>query len=288
MTSVLSPEAAALLERLRVGDNFSQPGSNYGAFAYSALAEAFLSNAIRLCDDDGMSDFRVYGALYSLRHGIELMLKCISRNETIDTILRVIARPALPFADACTALSLSKKEKGSLMRSLCVMRNVVEDRILHPQCHRQNIDEIYANKALEYFRQHPKTPRETFAVVWPLVRAGHDLTTLWASASPIIGSFASDARRHASEIGFETPLSQRELGALIELLASMDDGGDQFRYPSSISGEWYTDAPELSLSALRVFAQQVKSTCKVFESVREECYSLSTLRNPSPGYSGGT
>ena len=28
----------------------------------------FLSNAIRLCEDDGMSDFRVYGALYLLRY----------------------------------------------------------------------------------------------------------------------------------------------------------------------------------------------------------------------------
>ena len=286
MPHKLTPDAVALLEVLRTGDNFSQPTPSYGSFAYSAHAEVFFSNAIALCNEDGMSDFRVYGALYSLRHGIELMLKCISRNDRIDEMLRVLMRPNLRFADACGQLKLDKKPKAALMRAVCIARNVLEDRIHHPKCQQINIGESFADHALEYFRQNPTTPRDRFTLVWPFATRGHDLVELWEEASPVIDSFVSDARRHAIEIGYPPPLTIAELKPIIDLLAAMDDGGDGFRYPSSISGEWYMEAPQLSLSSLRTLAESVKSTCKVFESVREECYSLATLRNPSPQYDG--
>jgi hypothetical protein len=135
MSIPLTPNAKALLARLQSGTNTANAPANIGAFAYSVLARAFLSNAQGLCRDEGLSDFRVYGALYALRHGFELMLKCIVRNDLMDTTLRVLMTAGLSFDDVCRQLGANKKEKASLQHSLCVMRNVLEDRVTFPDCH---------------------------------------------------------------------------------------------------------------------------------------------------------
>ncbi|MDI3283448.1 hypothetical protein [Polyangium sp. 15x6] len=284
----LTREAAALLAQLRNGDNVAEPIANIGAFAFSAHARAFLSNAIALCRNDGTSDFRVYGALYSLRHGVELMLKCIVRNDTIDQILRTLMKPGLSFEDVCSRLSLPKvpKKDRLLMHSLCAMRNWLEDRVGHPACHQVNINAAHATRAIEYLRCNPDTPREHFAVVWTSAVQGHDLLELWNSAVPIIDSFAADARYNAQVTGYDPPLTTAELQPLIELLAALDDGGNGFRYPSSNAGAWYTSVPSLSLEALRALIERIESTCITFDAVRSECYSMATVGRPSPQYSG--
>jgi hypothetical protein len=285
--SQLTQDAQSLLAQLRVGGNVADARASIGAFAFSSHAQAFFSNAIALCDDDGLSDFRVYGALYSLRHALELMLKCIVRNEMIDATLSVLMIPELSFDDACTRLSLKKPERKLLLHAVCVLRNLLEDSIVYPRCHNENIDVGFAQRALEYLRQNPSLPRDRFSIVWASTAFGHDLNELWREAAPTITRLSADARRHAQEIGFDPPLTVAELRPIIELIAALDDGGDGFRYPSSLYGEWYVAAPCLSLEALRELIERLDSTCTIFSSVREQCYSMATVQHPTPGYTAG-
>ena len=95
-----------------------------------------------------------------------------------------------------------------------------------------------------------------------------------------------NARHHAEQIGFDPPLTRAELEPIVELLAALDDGGDGFRYPSSIDGSWYVALPVLSLEAVGALAWKLESTCTVFESVRDQCYEMATIGHPTPQYSG--
>jgi hypothetical protein len=283
----LSARAAHLLAQLQIGTNVADPTPNIGAMAYSSLARAFFSNARSLCQDEGLSDFRVYGALYSLRHGLELMLKCIVRNDRIDAALRELSRPGQSFDAVCAKLALKKRgDKELLRQAICVMRNVLQDGITYPRCFDENVDPASAERALDYLRKNPNTPRDRFADVWTSGAIGHDLLVLWQESAPTVEDFAGNARRHAAEIGFAPPLTKDELEPIVELLAALDDGGDGFRYPSSISGAWYNAVPSLSLSAVGELVEKLEGTCVVFESVRDECYSMATVGRPTPQYSG--
>jgi hypothetical protein len=55
--------------------------------AFNSHARAYLNNAAAICEDTGMSDYRIFMALYGIRHGIELWLKCVWSNERIDRAL---------------------------------------------------------------------------------------------------------------------------------------------------------------------------------------------------------
>lgn len=176
----LTDQAKALLSQLRVGSNTADPRASIGAFAYGSLARAFFSNSIALCNYDGMTDFRVYGVLYSVRHGLELMLKCIVRNEMIDSILRTLMIPKLSFDDVCSKLNFNKpKEKRKiLLHAICVLRNILEDGIIYPECHEKNINDGFAQLALECLRQRADLPRDRFALAWTSTAFGHDLVDL--------------------------------------------------------------------------------------------------------------
>ncbi len=282
----LTSNAKSLLAKLRDGGNVANAPANIGEFAYSALARAFLSNAKMLCVDDRMSDFRVYGALYSLRHGLELMLKCIVRNDLMDTTLRALMREGIPFAEVCTELKLKGREKALLQQSLCTLRNVLQDRITFPDCKTKNVDLASAERALAYLRSHPSLPRNRFAVVWSVTAGGHDLAYLWEKAVPTVEMMAADANRHAQEIGYDPPCTKEALEQIVELLSALDDGGDGFRYPSALNGAWYVALPAISLDAVGELALKLEETCIIFESVRQQCYEMATVGHPTPQYSG--
>jgi len=282
----LTPNAQALLAELRNGANVANAPANIGEFAYSALAKAFLSNAHGLCRDDGLSDLRVYGALYSLRHGLELMLKCIVRNDVMDTTLRALMTDGISFDQVCKELSLRGRERAVLQQSVCSIRNVLEGGLTFPDSRTKNIDAASADRAIRFLQQNPSLPRNRFGVAWTSTAFGHDLSELWAQASPTVEALAGDARRHAQEIGFEPPLTKVKLERIVELLAALDDGGDGFRYPSSLEGGWYVALPVLSLEAVGALASKLLSTCTVFETVRKRCYEMATIGHPTPQYSG--
>jgi hypothetical protein len=286
----LTPNAKALLAELRNGANVANPPANIGEFAYSALAQAFFSNARGLCRDDGLSDFRVYGALYSLRHGLELMLKCIVRNDLMDTTLGALMTAAPSFDDVCRRLALDarekKRERKLLQQSLCTIRNVIEDELTFPDSRTKNIDAASADRAVRFLQKNPNLPRDRFAIAWSSTAFGHDLSDLWAQATSTVEAMAADAKSIAQEIGFPPPLAKPEIERIVELLAALDDGGDGFRYPSSLDGAWYVELPAVSLEALGALASELESTCSVFESVREHCYGMATIGHPTPQYHG--
>lgn len=285
-TRPLSPNAERLLDQLRVGSNVAVPSPVTGSMAYSSFAQAYFSNAQSLCREDHMSDFRVYGVLYLLRHGLELMLKCIIRNNRIDEILHKLHTPGLSFNDACNELALRRQEADQLRRSTCVMRNILEYKIPHPRCLIENMDSMSTEQSLDFLRRTPDTSRECFAQTWTGGEFGHDLAELWEKAAPTVSMFEGDAQRHAFEIGYPSPLTSTELEPIVALLSALDNGGDGFRYPSSMSGEWYPAAPSLSLEAVCELVEKLEDTCVVFESMRTECYSMSTVGHPTPQYRG--
>jgi hypothetical protein len=282
----LTPNAKALLAELRNGANVANPPANIGEFAYSALAQAFFSNARGLCRDDGLSDFRVYGALYSLRHGLELMLKCIVRNDLMDTTLGALMTAGPSFEDVCKKLGLEAREKKRLQQSLCTIRNVIEDKLTFPDIRTKNIDAASADRAVRFLQKNPNLPRDRFGIAWSSTAFGHDLSDLWAQATSTVEAMADDAKAIAQEIGFPPPLANAEIERIVELLAALDDGGDGFRYPSSLKGDWYVELPVVSLEALGSLVSKLESTCSVFESVRQHCYSMATIGHPTPQYHG--
>ncbi len=123
-------------------------------------------------------------------------------------------------------------------------------------------------------------------MTWSGSAWGHDLSQLWENAAPTIEMMAGDAQWHAQEIGYQTPIDHLELQRVVELLSALDDGGDGFRYPSSLDGAWYAALPPISLAAVGELALKLEQTCIIFESVREQCYSLATVGHPTPQYSG--
>lgn len=284
--SALSPSAEALLVRWQVGDNVSQVTQNYDPFAYSEHAMIFLSNATRLCEDDGMSDFRVYGALYLMRHGLELMLKCWVRNMQMDEILRAVMEVGLSMNAVSERLwpraDERRKKTPILLHAVCALRNYLQDKLVYPAVHATNIDAEHGERALEYLRMHPALDRFKFAPLWPVAPSGHDLRVLWSMAAPAMEEFADAAKREASESGGAQPLVKAELESVVELLGTMDDGGDGLRYPSSIRGGWYAPPPMLSLEAVGTSSEGIRATCEAFESARQHAYSMSTFGSPGP------
>lgn len=89
-----SPLAAKLIAHLQregsEGGEFGIPSITPGENALALHAEAYLSNAAQLCHENPVHDFSVFGALYCLRHGLELWLKYVVQNNMIDRTLWAI------------------------------------------------------------------------------------------------------------------------------------------------------------------------------------------------------
>ena len=281
MKHPMTKNAEELLALLREGTNFAVPTPSIGSFAYSDHARAFFSNARTLCNDES-SDFAIYGALYSLRHAVELMLKCFVRNSIMDQTLRVLTRPSQTLDDVLRTLQLKKAEKSQLIHALCALRNVLEDKLVAPECHQVNIDRRSAERAIEYIRRHPSTPRECFATAWTSTVWGHDLVELWTQARTVFEDFRNAAASYAQRTGLPSPLKLSEIEPAVELLASIDDGGDGLRYPSSLAGAWYVQLPYLSLDALYQLIEKLEMTSIAYEGARSEAYELATVGCPSP------
>jgi hypothetical protein len=49
------------------------------------------------------------------------------------------------------------------------------------------------------------------------------------------------------------------------LLSNWDPSGDGFRYPCSLSGDWYRQLPPLNLAWLGDFAESMESTVLAYE-----------------------
>lgn len=281
----LSSSARYLLEQLSDGNgaDIAVPSVYAGAMALTTHAMAYLDVASQLCAEPRNHDFAVFGAFYGIRHGLELWLKCIVINETIDRALVAISKGAADLDTVATAAGpLNKNQKEHLCRSLCALRNVSEDKVVAPDCYTVNVSEADATRAIAYIQRNGDQPRYLLSYAWSVPVRGHFLQELWHKAQPMIRDLHPAVEAHAQMSGCGHPTSIQRLAATIELLDKLDPDGDAFRYPSSLNGNWNTQLPCVSLRALGAVAEEIQETVLGYGSAMTEAYSFSKLRSPWP------
>lgn len=285
----LSPAASELLGELSDGDgaDIAVPSVYAGNTALATHAMAYLEVASQLCSATRSHDFAVFGAFYGIRHGLELWLKCMVINDMLDRTLEAISNGAADLdALSIAAGPLDKKQREHLCRSLCALRNLNEDGIVAPACYTMNISEADAVRAIAYIQQNGGQPRYMLGYAWSVPVRGHSLQTLWQKAQPMIRELHSAVESSAQMSGCGHPTSIERLAAAIELLDKLDPDGDAFRYPSSLTGNWNTQLPCVSLPALGALAEEIQETVLGFDLLMTESYSFSKLRSPWPGTGG--
>jgi hypothetical protein len=280
----LSPAAEHLLERLQYGDgrDIGVPSVYAGAMAFSSHAEAYLGSAARLCEEPDAHDFCIFGALYGIRHGLELWLKCLVINSMIDAALDEIAGGAASADAVAESLCLKKDQRRQLVRSLCTLRNCCEDGLVYPNCINQNIDSTWADKAVRFIQGNGQLERYKFAIVWTVPVPGHDLLDLWRRIEQWVRELSAAVSAKAQTTGCGFPMSPDDLAAVCELIHWWDPGGDTFRYPSSLDGRWNADLPALNLKTLGSLARGLQETVLGYDNLLEESYTFSKLRSPHP------
>jgi hypothetical protein len=244
---------------------------------------AYLDLASQLCTEPRSHDFAVFGAFYGTRHGLELWFKCMIINEMIDRTLEAISDGAADVDAVVTIIGpLSKKQREHLCRSLCALRNVDEYKIVAPDCYTRNVSEADAARAIAHVKKHGQKPRYMLGYTWSVPIPGHSLQTLWQKAKPMIVELRSAVESNAQHSGCGHPTSVERLDAAIELFDKLDPDGDAFRYPSSLTGNWNTQLPCVSLPALGGLAREIQETVLGYDSFLTESYSFSKLRSPRP------
>lgn len=287
MISGLSSSAKQLLNQLREGEgsDIGVPSVYAGAMAFSSHAEAYFSNAARLCEEPDAHDFCVFGALYGIRHGLELWLKALLINNMIDDALESIVEGACCSEKVAHALKLDSKQKQHQFRSLCILRNACEDGLVYPECVEKNIDPSSADRAVCFIRQNGHLEWYKLAYAWTVPTPGHGIQELWAKVRQWVEELHPAVSAHASYTGCGSPMSREELGAVCELVHHWDPGGDTFRYPLALDGRWNIGLPALSLKALGELARSLQGTALGYESLLTESYGFSKLRSPRPNVS---
>lgn len=282
--------ASALLRQLQGGEDVAIPSIYLHSMAFSDHARLYFDNAAAISRPDGVGDFRVFAAMYSLRHGLELWLKCLLRNDLIDRFLaQVFAMPEAGFITLAEHYGMSKKERVPFQRSLCCLRNVLVDGIKFPEADpwRQRMETRWADEALVYLRSKPRLPRSRFAMSCHVRLPGHDVKELWEAARSHAASFIAEGVSYAQRIAVPSPASGvEEIGALAELVAFYDEDGDAFRYPSSLDGAWHAELPHLDLVRLGELATRMHDTVLCTSSLRSDAYDSATVSRPRPCLSG--
>lgn len=285
-----SPLAQKLTKYLQTDDGtgFGVPkvAPNDGALAAHALA--FLSNAAQLCWENPVHDFSVFGALYSLRHGLELWFKYLAQNNMMDRALLAIFdedEAAATLDELASALQLLGKKKASqktlLCLSLCALRNNWTDRLKFPAVWTENIGPDFAKRAIQEVRVNGGRGRREFTRFWCVPVPGHSLKRLWHDVRESFADLRPAVYRDAQRWGGKT-VSLDEMQAVVDFLDYYDPDGDAFRYPASLTGKWYLHLPHVNLMRLGNLASRLEQTLTTYSALLDESYSLSTLRDPEP------
>jgi len=282
----LPAAAAALLHELQQGKSIAVPSVYSHSMAFSDHALLYADNAVALCRPDGMGDFRIFAALYSLRHGLELWFKCLLRNQEIDRFLAHVFRHTdQSFSEVCEARGLSRSERIPFQRSLCSLRNIFEDGMRFPDSNpwSKRMEERWANKALVLLRGRPELNRSRFALSCQVRLPGHSLAALWAEAEHLVRSFHPSGGSYDPWLDVPPPeVAPDEFAALVELLHHYDQDGDAFRYPSSLDGSWHHGLPHFGLKPLGELASRLTSTIRSVMEIRRVAYEHATISRPSP------
>lgn len=282
----LPPAAASLLRELQQGQNIAVPSVYAHSMAFSDHALLYLDNAVAFCRPDGVADFRVFAALYGVRHGLELWLKCLLRNQEIDRFLsHAFGHQEQSFAEVCDARGLTKKQKLPFQMSLCCLRNIIQDGMGFPDSDpwSKRMEETWADKGLVMLRGLPEMDRARFALGCQVRLSGHSLLALWNEAEHLVRSFHPSGGSYDPWLDIPAPeVDPDEIGALVELLHHYDKDGDAFRYPASLNGSWHDGLPPLDLRVLGELAQRMVNTVRSVTSVREVAYEQATVSKANP------
>ena len=237
-----------------------------GIDAWTTHAIAYFSNASVLCDEPKAHDFAVFGALYCVRHGLELWLKWIIQKRVMDDVLAALRGGAdleelIRVAQVGSSSRRERNERRSqLVRALCTIRNV-EAGLTHPACRQEAMSERFA---IERLSKGPAIRGSILSIAWPIPVHGHDLKELWAAAEdPIRGRY--EDLTETPELG--EALHPDTIGGICALLGAIDPAGDGFRYPSSLEGDWYLHRPPINLRALGQLAESLEDSVRSYRGV---------------------
>jgi hypothetical protein len=289
-------EFRRLLASLQDGMDISEPALYQNSLAQSDYSVIFTSNASELVDNTAMTDFAVPGALYMIRHGLELWLKCILANRDLDRLLKLITQEDLSFDDLCAhdvmtagrTVRLQNANAAALRRGLCIMRNVLEDGLRYPECRHKRMETRYADRALTFLRRNPSTPRKRLGVLYVPLIGGHELFRLWEQAEPYIHDLRRGAQHHAEDVGGGAPLELGHTKELCAFLHHLDPDGDALRYPFSLTGGWHDHQLRLSLKSVGKLARELTESTRSYTGYRGEVYVHTTVSDPmGPLYLGG-
>lgn len=273
--------AARLLARLQKGDSFGIPSVYPGWATFSDHAQVYLESAVAVASHGPPADFAVFSALFCLRHGLELWLKCIIRNELIDSFLvAAMADEGLPLPDVLAAVpGLRTGQHAAITTALVVLQNVRERRLVYPECWTENLSET--ESALNFLRANRDLSRNYFADVCRVQVSGHRLDKLWTQAkATITGGLHREVASTAPMYFQEPVVAASEIENAVLLMHHLDPGGTVLRYPEERSGEPNTELPAMHLPALSALAGSLNNTLMAYSAVRSEVYDLATLRSP--------
>lgn len=261
MTAWTPSNVEELEERLGAGGGLSRPELWADALAHSFRATIFFSNAGALCRDQWLGDFRVFGALYQMRHGLELLLKCLLLNERLNRFFSLAFEHDATFERVAEVMELTTLERRAFSDGL---EEVMRRRVARPDA-----------DAFNWFRACPDLARGGVARSIPLVVHGHRLCVLWSRARGPYEFWRLRLLADA-EFGGDVPvaMSTDALGAAVEWLDKYDEAGDAFRYPTSRAGELYSALPRVRLDRLGDLAEALENSARAMWSVRLDAEHL--------------
>lgn len=278
-TRTLTQGASRLLAKLNTDDHgvVAVPSVYPNSMANFAHAEAFLDNAIHLCRNPDAPDFAIFGALLFIRHGLELWMKGMINNRMVDQIIDAIADGVADVHGLGTRLGLNKGQRRNLVQTLCEALPALKTGVAVHDFHTVEVNEARAQEAVEFIRDNPHLERFRLDFAWCVHVPHHGLAGHWKVVEPLVREFHFDVAQQERTPGEWDPWSAEEVSSLVEFLDYYDPDGDAFRYPSSLSGEWRTSLPALSLHKLGDLASQLRDTVKSYEwflTAEYECHRL--------------
>ncbi len=189
-----------------------------------------------------MADFRIFGALYCMRHGIELWLKAILQSETLDKVIDEILGSHGTVKDIVSAAQLHSREVQPLERALCVFRNVWVDKLEYPDSQNCNIGEGWARRAIEAIRERGYLRKHELATLWCERDKEHGLSELWKRANGLVSQMAYDVAEHAQHAG-ENRRRPIESAPHVNFLRSGMRAGMPFDIRGSLDGPGISTCP---------------------------------------------
>jgi hypothetical protein len=207
--------------------------------------------------------------VYGIRHGLELWLKGVVHTQRVAEAWMSMRQEDADFASVAAAAKLStKQERVTLRRALCAMRNILQDKVVYPDCFRVRQEEVWVVRAIELVRSGG-ADRLHLTTIWAPCFSDHELMALWREAKGTLQMFHRAACIRAEQVGIGQPISIERLEAACELFAAVDPEGVAMRYPAAVTGEWHTQKLTVSLKQLGRLAKQLDDTALAFEDSDE-------------------